>query len=149
MKTLARTASIVLRPWPSLLVWAALVFVGSSIPLPRGPGLDFPVGADKIAHGLAYAVLAGLAVRATSRLGRRRVFALAAIGAAIVYGALLENWQRLLGGRTTELGDAIANAVGAVVGGLVALYVWRPRRQRTANSMEPPDHGEAGRRQAD
>ncbi len=149
MKTLARTTSIVLRPWPSLLAWAACVFVGSSIPLPQSPGLDFPVGADKIVHGVAYAVLAGLAVRATSRFGRRRVFAVAAIGAAIVYGALIENWQGLLGGRATELGDAIANAVGAVVGGLVALYVWRPRRHGTANSMEPPEHGEAGRSQTD
>jgi VanZ family protein len=149
VKRLVRTVSIMLRPWPSLLAWAGLVFVVSSIPLPQGPGVDLPIAPDKIAHGVAYAVLAGLAVRATSQLGRRRVVAVAAIGAAIVYGALLENWQRLLGGRATELGDAVANAVGAVIGGLVALYVCRPRRQHTANSMEPPDHGEAGRSQAD
>jgi VanZ family protein len=71
---------------------------------------------DKAEHFTAYF---GLAAMATLALGLRRALAWALLG-VIALGGLLEILQGMLG-RDMELGDFIANTIGAVAGLCVAV----------------------------
>ncbi|MEO1137581.1 MAG: VanZ family protein [Pseudomonadota bacterium] len=76
--------------------------------------------ADKIAHFLAYAALGATAYWAKLTVFSRRIGAAFALA---LYGVVLEGLQGLGGVRSPELGDALANAFGALGGiaGAVAL----------------------------
>jgi VanZ family protein len=143
----ARIGSRLLRPWPSALAWLALVFIVSTVPHPKGPEVDLPLGLDKIGHALAYAVLGALAVRAVWRPRDRFLLVAAGLAATVAYGALLEGWQHLIG-RDAELGDVIADAVGAAIGGcaVVTAHLYRVRKR---SERERSGHGDGGRAQAD
>ncbi|PSQ00035.1 antibiotic resistance protein VanZ [Halobacteriales archaeon QS_5_70_17] len=83
-----------------------------------------PVGADKLVHAVGYAVLtAALLAANRPREGRRRVGAALAVTLATAFGAGLEVVQATLPARTFSLGDAAANALGA----LAAALLWRRR----------------------
>jgi len=90
-------------PWLAL-AWAALIFAASSQP---GSSVGLPPPWDKLAHLIAYAVLAGLLHAAG--LARRWAFAL-----AVLYGASDEWHQSFVPGRDASLGDLLADAVGAL-----------------------------------
>lgn len=79
---------------------------------------------DKLAHLLAYGMLAALILRALASAEWRRVSAWAvtsAIVAATIYGVLDEWHQSFVPGRTPELADVVADASGACLAG-VALW---------------------------
>jgi VanZ family protein len=77
---------------------------------------------DKLLHVGAYLLISLLAVV----LFRRRVaFALA--GSAVLLGVALEFAQKLVPGRSFEIRDMIANALG-VIGGLSMAIVYAKRR---------------------
>jgi VanZ family protein len=140
-----RIVSTLLRPWPSLLAWTVAVFVASTVPQPRGPEIDLPVPLDKIAHGFAYAVLGALVVRAVWRRPSRALLIAAGLLGAVAYGALLEGWQHLIG-RDAELGDVVADAVGAAIGGLL-VAARLMSRAGSRKEKERPTHGHGGRAQ--
>lgn len=101
-------------------MYAALVFVVSVIPVatPGPPGAHL----DKVAHLCEYLLLAWLLVHAVrSSEGAARPLWWAWIWAT-GYGALIELVQAFIPWRSAELGDAIANALGAAVG------LWIARR---------------------
>jgi len=151
VNALGRIARTLRRPWPALITWLMLLFILSTVPLPEGsegPEVDFPLRLDRIFHGLVYAVLAALAFRALWRPGSRSVLVAAAVLGAVAYGALLEGWQHLIG-RKAELGDFIADAVGAMLGGLVAVAGRFGHRPDNRNEQERPDHGLGGRSETD
>jgi hypothetical protein len=123
----------------TLLVVAALVFVGSVFPLPTTGGASdvalagpLDVGADKVVHAVSYAVIAGLAVWGTRVRGARadlsRLVAIVLLVAA--FGASIEVIQSVVPGRTASGGDALANTVGAVVGVVAVLGWWVLDRRR-------------------
>lgn len=150
MKALARIGSRLLRPWPSLLLWLAVVFIVSTVPHPKAPeghGVDLPFGLDKIGHALAYAVLGALAVRAAWRPRNRALLVIASLVAVVAYGTLLEGWQHLIG-HDAELGDVIADAIGAAIGGCVIVAAYG-HRARNGSERERSGHGNGGRSQAD
>ncbi len=96
-----------------LCLWAiSIVYVifESITPTPDFPA-DFNF-ADKVYHALAYAWLAALPTVGF----RQRKAALYATGAMIVLGVALEIVQAFLPTRSCELGDMLADAVGAVSG---------------------------------
>ena len=68
---------------------------------------------DKVAHFIAYAALGGAAVIAELRIFGRMTVTILALAA---YGLLLEGAQGLMGVRTPDLSDALANAIGALSG---------------------------------
>lgn len=86
--------------------------------------------ADKVAHAIAYAALAGAAARALGRsgAGAGRAAALAFVAAA-AYGGALE-WIQPRFGRTQSLLDAAANALGAALGALA----WQAVASRAART---------------
>lgn len=100
--------------WLPALLWAALIFRLSSVPvLPSPPGVS-----DKLAHAVTYGVLAGACLLGATggqwrRIGPRSVRL--AIILAVIYGVSDEFHQSFVPGRTPDVLDVLADAVGAVV----------------------------------
>lgn len=94
-----------------------------------GAGAGGVLAVDKVAHLLGYAVLALLLARALAPDSLRAWAAVVLVPTAV--GALVELLQAGVPARTTSLGDGVANAVGAVLGAVVALAL-RRARSRTA-----------------
>ena len=104
--------------WFLAIVWAATIVVMSSIPgqkLPN-PGLE---GLDKAVHFLEFAVLGHLLTRAWR-------FAPAAC-LAIVFGVLDEVHQTMTANREPSVYDGVADALGALTGAALALWLSRRR----------------------
>lgn len=79
---------------------------------------------DKVAHLIAYGLLAALLVRALARADWRRISARVVTGAivvATVYGAIDEWHQSFVPGRTPEVADLVADFMGAC---LVGVALW-------------------------
>ncbi len=107
--------------WLPAAGWATLIFVLSAQPkLPSPPGVN-----DKQAHGLAYAVLAVCCLVGLAGARLRRVTGAAVLGAfvlAVLYGVSDEFHQWFVPGRTPDVNDVVADAVGAALGLLVAWW---------------------------
>ncbi len=107
-----------------IALWAAhlcAVIGGSLLPGDMLP----PLPNDKVLHFGAYLVVALIPVACARRL--RTGLVLAALGP--VLGALLEIAQAFVPGRSPELGDAVANSAGALVGALAGILIrgaWMP-----------------------
>lgn len=114
--------------WLAVVAMMAALTVVSVRPAREGPLVS---ANDKICHALAYGafaavVLVALRARAPSSAAR---IALIAFGWAAGYGGMMEIVQ-LFVGRTADLWDAVANALGAALVVLVwlRLRAWRLRR---------------------
>lgn len=115
-----------LRLAPAILCMAAFWLVSD-----RPGDLVFPVaGGDKIAHGIAYAVLAAAIRWGIDGTGGTRSATWIAWLAAAAYGALDEWHQSWVPGRFATVGDWIADAVGAAVGAVAADRFLRTRGRR-------------------
>ena len=108
---------------------AVVVLVTSLVPVPQTGGDQLPtllgVALDKWAHALGYGVLAVLLA-----WGRRTraVAAVLVLGGLVAgYGAAIEGLQALVPTREASVADGVANALGALVGGLVWLVARRGR----------------------
>ncbi len=113
---------------PAVLYVVAIFYMGSSTQDPLA-GLDFDLK-DKVGHAVAFAGMQVTQVRAQKFLWpawSAKRLALTSTLTAIAFGGLLEIWQAALPHRTAEWGDFIADAIGAVVAGLVW---WRMQRER-------------------
>ncbi len=124
--------------WLVAILWAAFIFILSSIP---GWKLDFvpPIwGWDKLAHVVLYAVLGVLILRA---LGfRRAAFGLAIIF-SVAYGLFDELHQVFVPGRTPSLADLAADAVGSTIG-VMLLGKQILRFSRRKQDSAPREHVE-------
>lgn len=99
------------------LFWLLLIFIGGGADF--GPPVEetgFPI--DKVEHLIAFGVLAYLFFRAlrhvTPGIGKRGLIALSAF-LAIGAGGVLELYQLGLPHRSAELGDLLADAIGALL----------------------------------
>lgn len=107
---------------PRIGFYAVAVFVGA-LSLVPGRALPPTQVSDKVEHLLTYAVL-GLIGVATARSGTRAACSILGI---IAFGAAIEVLQIFSPGRYAEVGDGLANAAGALIGGAIALG-WQRRR---------------------
>jgi VanZ family protein len=110
--------------WALTAAWAGLIFILSSIPGRRMPNLAV-LSYDKVLHAMVYGVLGGLCLAAA-----KKTFAIGAVGlvaiavaAASFYGLTDEFHQVFVPGRSADLRDAAADAMGALVGACIALGV--------------------------
>jgi VanZ family protein len=109
-----RRGSLIL-PWALTALYAAGIFVISSI-----PGDDLPQIriSDKLSHALVFGGLAVLTCRAlrfqNPTWSGRAVGGLAVL-TTFAYGCLDEVHQAFVSGRQSELADALADGLGAVV----------------------------------
>jgi VanZ family protein len=105
--------------WSFVVGIAGFIFYTSILTAPPGivdPAKPELLPLDKWRHFVAYAVLAGTGVYATADWNqsmRRR--ALLVVGLVVVYGVGIEFGQSLIPNRYFSLGDAYANALGAVL----------------------------------
>ena len=117
--------------WALPLAYALLIFVQSSFALPAH-SLRTPRHADKVIHVVEYAILAALLARAlhvggpTGPERTRTIFLLASLASAL-YGVSDELHQSFVPGRHASLGDAVADAVGSLLGAGVTC-AWLRRR---------------------
>ena len=108
--------------WGPVILYMALIFYVSSLheaPLPQGVS-------DKSAHWLGYTGFSVTIVRALAGGLPRRISvrtAVVAILIAVTYGASDEFHQRFVAGRSAELADLAADALGAIVGA-AACWAW-------------------------
>jgi VanZ family protein len=110
------------------LLWTVALFFGGGGPPPEGPGHLLGVPTDKLLHAVAFLVLTLLTARAVRyelpRGGRTARVGLAVV-ASVAVGVLLEVYQLALPDRSASVADAVADAIGAVLGGAVLLAVRR------------------------
>ena len=108
---------------PLTLYWLAL-FIGTSIPVDQLPSISI---SDKIIHLVAYFLLAillnlTLIYQRKSRLLFRKA-PIAIIFIASIYGALDEIHQLYVPGRSAEVLDWTADAIGASLGVLLVTFL--------------------------
>lgn len=118
-----------LRAWAPALLWAAVLFALSSRSTLPG---DLGGGLDKIAHFGAYTVLGLLLAFGSLKSGLAPGWPLV-IG--LVYAASDEIHQRFVPGRSADVADWTADALGVVIGCLV-LYRLRPDRSRSGAAAD-------------
>jgi VanZ family protein len=106
--------------WLPVILYAAAIFISSSIPVPAPPKLLFP-HADKVLHAIEYAILGFLLIRALNFSNKdKTVFMLRvlAAAAAIFYAFTDELHQHFVPGRYMEIADFLSDGVGAYIGQL-------------------------------
>jgi VanZ family protein len=112
-----------LKQWLPFIIWAALVFVVSSIPRLSVPDLGMPRWSDKVAHFIEYAVLAFLFYRGEG--GQRWRMGIPAwllvIVATLAIASLDEYHQRFIPGRDSSIMDWTADGAGIVVGTVIGM----------------------------
>lgn len=121
--------------WPAF-GWAGFVFILSAIPgtqLPNVPGAQI----DKVVHAAIYVVMGLLCLRGVRRAsaltGGRAVIMAACIAA--LYGVTDELHQIFTPNRSPDWHDAVADAVGGLLGALLAEKV-RSTRARAAKARQ-------------
>lgn len=112
--------------WGPVLFYALVIFIASSISQP--PSLPTIVS-DKGIHGGLYAGFALVVLRALARQWDRVTWltAAGAIALAVCYGASDEFHQSFVPGRTADILDLRADAIGATVAVIVAWLIARFR----------------------
>ncbi|MBI1805348.1 MAG: VanZ family protein [Ignavibacteriae bacterium] len=108
------------------ILWAMLIFIGSSIPAKAFPMLkifDF----DKLIHVVIFFGFGTLVYRALApSIGnptfswRRAIVAILVVGA---YGILDEFHQSFVPGRTPDIWDATADTIGGIVS-VISIYIY-------------------------
>lgn len=106
----SRTGEPRLGWWLVTVAYAGVIWWFSSQP---GSAVGLPAPWDKVVHGLTYAVLGGLATRATG--SARRGFLLAAL-----YGAIDEAHQAFTPLRSPDFADWVVDLAGALIGAIIA-----------------------------
>ena len=111
--------------WLPLLLYAAGITLLSSQPSTSLPAPAF-AGEDKLVHMAIYSLFGALAARAALRagLGRRAVLLYLA---CVAYGLFDEWYQQFTPGRSSDLFDALADALGAAAGFALVLRYHRAR----------------------
>lgn len=127
--------------WTPALLYAAFIWLVSSMSHPDFvPVADVPFQ-DKGVHFLVYGVLALLSAHGAARTWPQwslaRGFVLAVV-AATLWGALDEFHQSFVPGRSSDVADLLADTLGAILGAgvhtaLVALSRRRARPSHTPN----------------
>ncbi len=136
-----------MRVWGPAWAMMALIFVLSSmsgLPAATG-GID-----DSVAHALAYGALAALFLRGLTGARWSGVTVWAACCAvlmATLYGITDEAHQWFVAGRTAEVSDLVADALGATVAaGLLWVWqFWGPASTKTRRERERNGSPRSGR----
>jgi VanZ family protein len=108
--------------WAPVVAYMAVIFYLSSLHNPPLP----PEVSDKAGHSFGYTWLGIFVTRALARGLPRRIglgVALGALAIAIAYGMSDEFHQSFVAGRTEDVYDLFADAVGAGIG-VVACWLW-------------------------
>jgi VanZ family protein len=117
LHTLRIAVAILFWPVLALVIWGEVL-------APEGLSI-FAYFNDKVLHFNAYFIMAAMAAAAF----RRRRGVIAAVFSLILLGGVLEIVQQFTG-RDASVYDELANAVGAILGGILARIAVEPLRRR-------------------
>ena len=115
MKNKKRTIFLIFALFWSLLVWWLLVQPNENLP---SLVMIHIRGSDKLLHMSAFALLSYLWLRVI-RSGRKAKITIVLL--IITFGAFCEYKQILIVGRTGSIADQIANIIGTIIGGILAM----------------------------
>jgi hypothetical protein len=108
--------------WVSVIYWLTIAIATH---LPSGLAVGGPRGSDKMAHFVAYGLLAFLLAWTISARRRLSTFTYAGLLMACLAYALVDELAQIpIPGRVADVWDVLADAVGAVLG-LSAHRVWQ------------------------
>jgi VanZ family protein len=113
--------------WTAVVVYAVLIFIGSSIP---GDRLGITNGLDKILHATEYLLFSGLlfrAMRLTLPTKTTKVFWIAAVTASL-YGVTDEVHQILVPFRQFDILDISCDVSGSMLGSYLLFLMWNNGR---------------------
>ena len=112
------------------VIWALVIFAASSVPASRLPRFVFRIN-DKLIHASIFLILGFFVYRALDLRIRRGSFswgrAALTVFAVAAYGVLDEIHQIFVPGRTPDVWDAAADAVGGILSVLVLYVIYRGR----------------------
>lgn len=117
-----------------------IAYAGILFYLSHQPVLPAPPTGDKLAHFGAYAVLGALLTRAFyfgTRWSLGLVFTTSALAASL-YGISDEIHQSFVPGRSADVADVAADALGALVGAGIAIALYGLGQRRRVGSREAP-----------
>jgi len=117
LHTLRIAVAILFWPVLALVIWGEVL-------APEGLSI-FAYFNDKVLHFNAYFIMAAMAAAAF----RRRRGVIAAVLSLILLGGVLEIVQQFTG-RDASVYDELANAAGAILGGILARIAVEPLRRR-------------------
>ena len=113
------------------ILWALIIFTGSSIPAEDFPDLSI-FTYDKMFHFVLFGFLCYFLFRALRYQTRFPKLALHALWVAffmtVLYGVFDELHQALVPGRSPEALDFLADSVGALTATMILLFMERPRK---------------------
>ncbi len=132
----APPASVVRWRW----LFAALAIVVAFLALVPAPPPSLSSGWDKLNHVAAFTALAWVACRGWA--ARPAATACALVG-VLAFGAAIEAMQMFVAGRSAELGDLLADAVGTSFGATAALIVMPTLHRLRARLAVPWQHSRA------
>jgi VanZ family protein len=116
--------------FPALL-WAGFIFWISSIPAHRLPKFAHLLN-DKIVHAGTFFVLGLLIYRALAPVTTPKLFRwprlVTAVFAVVIYGFLDEFHQAYVPGRSVDIWDATADAIGGLLAAAVIVLITRRHR---------------------
>lgn len=117
-----------LKPAPTIILWGpAVLYMGIIFYVSAQPDVTIPEAlTDKSSHSLAYTLLGVLIVRALAGGLPARISARTALLGVLlttVYGASDEFHQSFVPGRSAELYDLYADALGAAIGAFCC-WLW-------------------------
>ena len=121
--------------WLPAVAWAATLFLFSSAPSLPTPA---DVG-DKVMHGGAYAVLGALCLLGITGWRWHSITLASALVAwlvATMYGVTDEVHQSFVPGRTPDVGDVVADAMGAALA-VGLLWAWAILARRRSSPPRP------------
>jgi VanZ family protein len=120
-----------LRNWSPVLAFVLAIFICSSLQV------HVTDGTDKVVHALEYAVMGFFTTRGVMLSWELPRFRGAALGAfiAAALGVLDEFHQYFVPGRQASVGDALADAAGAILG--AALFVFAASLLFHGNRLHP------------
>lgn len=121
--------------WVPATLWVGVIFALSSQPALPSPA---SVG-DKQAHALAYGLLALLCLMGLTGWRSRRIAGASLLGAfviAVLYGVSDEIHQSFVPGRTPDVADVAADAMGAALA-LTGAWAWAILHGRRSSIPRP------------
>ena len=123
--------------WFPLISYSVIIFCGSSIPNWKPADSKLPL--DKIIHALEYSIFGYLLGRVISdskpNWAWQKIW-LSVILGAFLYGLSDEFHQAFVPGRTTDIFDALADAVGGLIGGITFIILLNKRKNGVRVSNE-------------
>jgi VanZ family protein len=126
--------AVIARRWVPALACAGVILVLTSIPNPGTLDMLTVRHLDKVVHFAMYGGLGFLLARALLADGGTARALLVACALGIAFGAADEWHQQFVPGRSTEVADLGADALGCLTGAAVAALAFARRRQLETHS---------------